>query len=102
RDSSRRPTVQQHYDSMQVTGDIYGPARITLVDDVVTIGRTFFGAALRLLETYPNTVIQCFSLVRALNYTSIQTLSEMQRPLVSRYWRDEAREGYFIRHERPH
>ncbi len=97
-----RPTVEQHFESMRVTTGMYGPERVTLVDDVITIGRTTFGAALRILDAYPDTEVQVFSLVRALRYTSINTLPEMRRPMVSRYWRDESHAEYFIKHGPPY
>lgn len=100
--SEDRPSVQDHFDSMRVTSGLYGPDRVTLIDDVVTIGRTMFGAANRINDAYPDAEIQAFSLVRALNYTGISTLAEMPRPLVGRYWRQLDRPDFFIRHDPPH
>lgn len=67
-----RPTAQRHYDSLavefaQVAGD---PARMTLVDDVVTRGRTLLAAATRLRDAFPNTRIQGFALLRTLGFAS--------------------------------
>lgn len=42
-----------------------GPAEIILVDDVVTKGATFAGAAARLMEIYPGVPIRGFAISRA-------------------------------------
>ena len=67
-----RPTAQQHYDTLFV--EFTEPprldecARLTLVDDVVTRGRTLLAAATRLHEAYPRRSIQAFALVRTLGF----------------------------------
>jgi predicted amidophosphoribosyltransferase len=73
-----RPTAQRHYDSLaveftQVAGD---PARMTLVDDVVTRGRTLLAAATRLHDAFPNARIQGFALLRTMGFA----------PRVDRLW----------------
>jgi predicted amidophosphoribosyltransferase len=67
-----RPTAERHYDSLaveftQVIGD---PARMTLVDDVVTRGRTLLAAATRLHDAFPNARIQGFALLRTMGFAS--------------------------------
>jgi predicted amidophosphoribosyltransferase len=67
-----RPTAQRHYDSLaveftQVAGD---PARMTLVDDVVTRGRTLLAAATRLHDAFPNARIQGFALLRTMGFAA--------------------------------
>jgi predicted amidophosphoribosyltransferase len=62
----RRPTVQAHYDSLNV---VPGPpprddAHLLLIDDVVTKDRTFLAAAMRLREAFPGARISAFALVR--------------------------------------
>lgn len=59
-----RPTVSQHYQSMHVESGLFRPERITLVDDVITRGRTSFAAAWRVHETYPNADIRVFAIIR--------------------------------------
>lgn len=59
-----RPSVQAHYDSLRVHATLESPTRITIVDDVVTRGRTFLAAASRLKEAYPDAEVSCLALVR--------------------------------------
>lgn len=77
-----RPRVRQHYESFSVTGSpsITGslarvctrrptrPERFVLIDDVITKGRTILAAAIRLYESFPNTDIRAFALVRTMGF----------------------------------
>jgi hypothetical protein len=61
--AEQRPSIQEQFDSMSV--DNYVPtSNITLVDDVITIGRTSIAAASKLSEKFPNATIRVFSLIR--------------------------------------
>jgi predicted amidophosphoribosyltransferase len=73
-----RPTAQRHYDSFSVefAQIAVDPARMTLVDDVVTRGRTLLAAATRLHDAFPNARIQGFALLRTLGFA----------PRVDRLW----------------
>lgn len=51
--ASERPLVHEHYDSLSVKEGLMQPAQITLVDDVLTMGRTMFACALRIHDVYP-------------------------------------------------
>jgi hypothetical protein len=51
----------------QVAGD---PARMTLVDDVVTRGRTLLAAATRLHDAFPHAQIQGFALLRTMGFAA--------------------------------
>jgi predicted amidophosphoribosyltransferase len=59
-----RPSVAEHYESLGVTPQLLRPAQITLVDDVLTQGRTMVACALRLAETFPDAQIRCFAMIR--------------------------------------
>lgn len=59
-----RPTIQTHYDSMSATIGLFVPTRITLVDDVLTRGRTSFAAARRVKEALPNAELRVFAVIR--------------------------------------
>lgn len=64
-----RPSPQQHYDTLGATAPellLNFPAALTLVDDFVTRGSTFLACYARLKETYPQTPIRCFALVRSM------------------------------------
>ena len=67
-----RPKVRQHYESFSVTGSpsITRPERFVLIDDVITKGRTILAAAIRLYESFPNTDIRAFALVRTMGFLS--------------------------------
>lgn len=59
-----RPDVQKHYDSFGVTPVLLSPVKFTLVDDVLTKGRTTIAAAKRLQEAYPDGQIRIFAVMR--------------------------------------
>jgi hypothetical protein len=62
-----RPTAQRHYDTMRVARELLDPpARITIVDDFVTKGRTMIAAASRVQEAFPDAVVRAFALVRTM------------------------------------
>jgi len=51
------------------------PEKITLVDDVLTLERTFFECAQRLHECFPEAEIRCCSLIRTQGFvTDIEKL----------------------------
>ncbi len=62
--SKDRPSVGEHYESFAVDGQLVNPRSITLVDDVLTQGRTVIACALRLREAYPDAEIRAFAMVR--------------------------------------
>ena len=61
-----RPSVPEHYRSLAVEGCLIAPARLMLVDDVVTKGRTLLAGAMRLREAFPTAEIRAFALLRTL------------------------------------
>jgi hypothetical protein len=61
-----RPTVADHYHSFAVDTLPVPPARILLVDDVVTRGRTLLAAAARVHEAFPTAQIRAFALLRTM------------------------------------
>jgi hypothetical protein len=80
--AGERPSVLEHYASFAVERPSRGHAaggrcsrvaelggaglRLTLVDDVITRGRTLLAAACRLRDAFPNAEIQAFALLRTL------------------------------------
>ena len=64
-----RPSVLEHYASFAVERSTSGEAglMLTLVDDVITRGRTLLAAAGRLREAFPAAEIRAFALLRTLN-----------------------------------
>lgn len=60
----RRPDPIDHYNSMAIDKPMLMPGRVLLIDDVITRGATFSGAAARLLEVEPKLEIFTFGLAR--------------------------------------
>lgn len=71
-----RPTPAIHRDSFAITSILARPRRIVLIDDVVTRGATFLGAAARLAERLPDVDVQCFALVRTISDGDIQAIRQ--------------------------
>jgi predicted amidophosphoribosyltransferase len=59
-----RPSVDDHYRSFEISRQLISPTHITLVDDVLTLGRTSMACALKLKEAYPDAEIRFFSVMR--------------------------------------
>jgi hypothetical protein len=79
--AGERPSVIEHYASLAIDRALSGPMpaglgtarmdrrgslRLTLVDDVITRGRTLLAAAARLHEAFPDAKIHAFALLRTL------------------------------------
>jgi hypothetical protein len=62
--ATERPSVGEHYESLGVQDQLLKPARITLVDDVLTQGRTMVACALRLLDVFPGAEVRGFAIIR--------------------------------------
>lgn len=73
-----RPSVSEHYRSFQIAEAAMPPARIVLIDDVITKGRTLMAAALRLHDAFPYAQIRAFALVRTLGL--IEEISQLIKP----------------------
>ena len=58
-----RPAVKQQYDTLSVKQEMFTPEKITLIDDVLTMGRTSFACAQRIHEAYPKAHISIFCVV---------------------------------------
>jgi hypothetical protein len=58
-----RPSIQEQYDSLTVE-NMPTSSNITLVDDVLTLGRTTIAGASRLAEKFPDSTIRIFSLIQ--------------------------------------
>jgi hypothetical protein len=88
-----RPTVAEHYDSFVVDSSLRAPARIALVDDVVTRGRTLLAASMRMRERFPGAQIGAFALVRTLGLVpDIEQLVDPCRGAITWTGRDANRE----------
>ena len=65
-----RPSVASHYDSFRMEPLALHPARIVLIDDVITQGRTLLAAASRVREAIPGAEIRAFAMLRTLGRVS--------------------------------
>lgn len=59
-----RPSVKDHYETLEVERNIFQPLKITLIDDVLTKGTTVFACARLLHEHFPKAEIRAFALFR--------------------------------------
>ncbi len=65
--ASSRPKASDHHKSMRVKESLPNPKEIVLVDDVITRGATILGAANRIAEAFPNSVIRVFAAMRTIS-----------------------------------
>jgi len=78
-----RPTPESHFTSMTVDQELRDPpARVTLVDDIVTRGATLIAAASRLKEAFPRSEIRAFALVRTMGL--VHDIEKRWAPCVGR------------------
>ncbi|MBL4711705.1 MAG: hypothetical protein JKX75_04285 [Gammaproteobacteria bacterium] len=84
--SDKRPSVDTHYDSLEVTeGDLFQPSKITLVDDVLTQGRTTVACARRLMDAFPDAEISVFAMVRTLGFKNITEIIDPVANIIKYY-----------------
>lgn len=78
--AGERPSVLEHYASFAVERGISGKRglRLTLVDDVITRGRTLLAAAGRLRQAFPAAEVRAFALLRTLDRS--ETLFQVLDP----------------------
>lgn len=82
---SDRPRVHDHVTSMQVAQELAAPTQILLVDDVVTIGRTFWACAGLLRERFEEAEIRAFALLRTQGIGPVVT--DPVAPVEGKIWR---------------
>lgn len=95
--AGKRPTVLEHHASFALEGEFWQGAhdgrglRLTLVDDVITRGRTLLAAAARIQAALPGAEVRAFALVRTLSPD--ETLSQVLDPCEGevRWVSDDAR-----------
>lgn len=71
-----RPSAEEHFASLAVGRVLAVPARILLIDDVVTRGATLLAAASRLREAFPDVAIRAFALVRTESHGELASIRD--------------------------
>ncbi len=59
--------MRRHYETIACSTRLFA-AKVTLVDDFVTKGRTLLAAATRVKEALPQAEVRAFALVRTMNF----------------------------------
>lgn len=80
-----RPTVEEHLASMAVDLDLAQPTRITLVDDVVSRGRTLFASAALLTQAFPSIEVRTFAVIRT--QSLVPDVATVLDPVIGRIFR---------------
>jgi hypothetical protein len=68
---AERPLAEDHYATIAVARTLLAPARVLLVDDVVTRGATLLGAASRIKDAFPDCEVRGFALVRTESFDEV-------------------------------
>ena len=80
-----RPNARTHYNSIAVDAELLNPARILLVDDIVTKGSTLLACASRASEAFPQAEIRAFPMVRTMGL--VPDIDRRLAPCVGRIFR---------------
>lgn len=72
--SDGRPLVQDHLATLEVIPEIISGTSITLIDDVITAGRTAFACAKAISTVHPNIPIRVFAVIRTMSHDSISQI----------------------------
>lgn len=80
-----RTDVQRHMETMGVEGSLQAPSPITIVDDVITKGRTLYAAASLVKEAFPNAEVRAFALIRTMGL--VPEIENIRNPCVGRITR---------------
>ncbi len=91
----RRPTADRHLETMQVERGLFAPQKVTLVDDIVTIGRTLIAGASHLRAAFPDSDLRAFGLIQTYGLTP--EVESIVGPYVGRLRRTRG----WIEHEPP-
>jgi adenine/guanine phosphoribosyltransferase-like PRPP-binding protein len=71
-----RPRAKEHFDTITMEQSLIKPQRIVLIDDFVTRGSTFLGAASRMQNEIADADIKAFALVRSITTEEIDAIRD--------------------------
>ena len=80
-----RPNAREHLESMAVESQLLSPAKLTIVDDVITKGSTLLAAATLVAEAFPDSEVRVFAVVRTMGL--IPDVEKIIDPAVGRILR---------------
>lgn len=93
--AGERPDANHHLRTMQIVPEVFSHTQITLVDDIVTIGRTILAAASHVQAAYPDARVRAFGLIHTSGLGA--EVDEIVKPYVG--WL--RRNGGWIEHDPP-
>ena len=73
---SDRPRAIEHFESLVLEASLIPSNQFLLIDDFVTRGATFLGAASRISTELGNSEIKCFALVRSITDGEIEAIRQ--------------------------
>ncbi|WP_438423198.1 phosphoribosyltransferase [Aquimarina macrocephali] len=76
--ADNRPSVQNHYDSLEVEPIMITSTSIILIDDILTLGRTALACASVLSERFPDIEIKMFGMMRTRSFRDNDILIQPQ------------------------
>lgn len=68
RSADERPSVNEHFESMRINPSLLPFDQFTLVDDVLTQGRTTYACFQKLFGAYPDIEIRAFAMARTKSF----------------------------------
>ncbi len=84
-----RPKARDHFDSLELVEPLSLPAKVTLVDDVVTRGAQLLGAAWRIWKARPDVEVVGFAVIRTIS--DPMEFERILAPCVGRIWLERRR-----------
>jgi len=67
-------TPRRHFESLRVKSELWDLPRLTVVDDVVTSGKSLLAAVARLQLAYPDAQVRGFALIRTMSYEPVEAV----------------------------
>ena len=80
-----RPTARLHYETIAATAPLGAHGRLVLVDDVVTTGAVFMGAANRLSGAFPGAKIAAFAAMRTASFGDFKKIADPKLESITLY-----------------